>query len=123
MARYLIAMLFLGIGILLALGASAALAKTGFAVYYSDKYQGRQTANGEIFDQKIFTAAHNELPYGTLVKVTNLENNHSVIVKINDRMAQNNPNIIDVSRRAAEKLRFIEQGRVSVTLETVKTRR
>src|SRR5690606_114663 len=49
--------------------------------------------------------------------------NHSVIVKINDRMAQNNPKIIDVSRRAAEKLGFIEQGRVSVTLETVKTRR
>jgi rare lipoprotein A len=95
------------------------LAETGTAVHYSNKFQGKKTANGEIFDQNGLTAAHKKFPYGTQVKVTNLENDRSVIVKINDRMRKSNRNIIDVTRHAAEELGFIKQGRARVSLEVV----
>ncbi|SDY48681.1 septal ring lytic transglycosylase RlpA family protein [Nitrosomonas sp. Nm58] len=120
MMKHFVLMLFTGGIIYLTLGSSVTLAKTGYAVHYSDKYQGRKTANGEVFDQSNLTAAHNEFPYGTLVKVTNLENNRSIVVKINDRMAPHNNNIIDVTKRAAAELGFIKKGRVHVNLETVK---
>lgn len=102
------------------LNSCAALAGTGHAVHYHDKYQGRKTANGEVFDQNKLTAAHNQLPYGSKVKVTNLANNQSVIVKINDRMAQHNKNIIDVTKHAAKKLGFFGKGRAQVSLEQLR---
>ena len=103
--------------LILTLISTATLAETGYAVHYSDVFQGRKTASNEIFDQNELTAAHKKIKFGTRVKVTNLENDHSVIVKINDRMATRNRNIIDVSKRAAKELDFVKQGRARVSLE------
>lgn len=106
--------------IYLILGSSSTIAKTGYAVHYNDKYQGKKTANGEIFNQNNLTAAHNDFPYGTFIRVTNLENNRSLVVKINDRLAPHKSNIIDVTKRAAAELGFIKKGRARVSLEAVK---
>ena len=102
---------------LFALGS--AHAEEGMAAHYSDRFQGKPTANGEIFDQEALTAAHKKLPFGTQVKVTNLKNNQSLVVKINDRMARRNRNIVDLTRRAARELGFEKEGRVRVRLEPV----
>ncbi|MCP5244732.1 MAG: septal ring lytic transglycosylase RlpA family protein [Burkholderiales bacterium] len=99
--------------------STGALAETGYAVHYSDVFQGRKTANNEIFDQNKLTAAHKKIKFGTRVKVTNLENDRSVIVTINDRMATRNKNIIDVSKSAAKELDFIKAGRARVNLEII----
>ncbi|SDX90953.1 septal ring lytic transglycosylase RlpA family protein [Nitrosomonas sp. Nm33] len=120
MTKHLTSMLLTTLIIYLILGSGITLAKTGYAVHYNDKYQGKKTANGEVFNQSRFTAAHNDFPYGTLVKVTNLENNRSIVVKINDRLAPHNSNIIDVTKRAAVALGFIKKGRAHVSLETIK---
>lgn len=103
--------------LILSLISTGALAETGYAVHYSDVFQGRKTANNEIFDQSKLTAAHKKIKFGTRVKVTNLENNRSVIVTINDRMATRNRNIIDLSKSAAKELDFIKAGRARVSLE------
>ena len=103
--------------LILSLISTGALAETGYAVNYSDVFQGRKTANNEIFDQSKLTAAHKKIKFGTRVKVTNLENNRSVIVTINDRMATRNRNIIDLSKSAAKELDFIKAGRARVSLE------
>ncbi len=99
--------------------SAVAAAETGYAVHYNDKFQGKKTANNEIFDQNGLTAAHKKFPYGTKVKVTNLENDHSVVLKINDRMRTRNRNLIDVTKRAAEELGFLKKGRARVSLEVV----
>ncbi len=96
-----------------------ALAEEGMAVHYSDVFQGRPTASNEIFDQNGMTAAHKKLPFGSKVRVTNLENGKSVVLTINDRMARRNGNIIDVTRRAAQELGFEKQGRTRVSIEPV----
>lgn len=96
-----------------------ALAEEGMAVHYSNAFQGKPTANKEIFDQDGMTAAHKTLPFGTKVRVTNLENSQSVVLTINDRMARRNRNIIDVTRRAARELGFEKQGRARVSVEPV----
>jgi rare lipoprotein A len=101
------------------LTVGTARAEEGTAVHYSDKFQGRPTASGEIFDQEALTAAHKTLRFGTNVKVTNLENNKSVVVKINDRMARKNSNVIDLTRRAARELDLEKKGRARVLLEVV----
>ena len=100
-----------------ALWPQVALAEEGMAVYYSDVFQGRPTANNEIFDQEGMTAAHKKLRFGSKVRVTNLENNKSVVLTVNDRMARRNGNVIDVTRRAAQELGFEKQGRVRVSIE------
>jgi rare lipoprotein A len=82
----------------------------GRASYYADKFHGRATASGEIFDQKKLTAAHRSLPFGTMVKVINLTNGLSVIVKINDRGPFVRGRIIDLSRAAAEQIDLIDDG-------------
>lgn len=110
------AMLFVFTGLF---GVGSALAEEGMAVHYSNKFQGKLTANKETFDQEGMTAAHKTLPFGTKVKVTNLANNKSVILTINDRMARRNRNVIDVTRRAARELGFEKQGRTRVSIETV----
>lgn len=99
------------------LSLGLALAEEGMAVHYSNAFQGKPTANEEIFDQDGMTAAHKTLPFGTRVKVTNLENNQSVVLTINDRMARRNRNIVDVTRRAARELGFEKQGRARVSVE------
>ena len=120
MTKRLTSMLLTSLITYLILDSSITLAKTGYAVHYNDKYQGKKTANGEIFNQSNLTAAHSDFPYGTLVKVTNLENNRSIVVKINDRLAPHNSNVIDVTKRAAAELGFIKKGRAHVSLKRVK---
>ena len=91
---------------------------TGFTAYYSEDYSG-QTASGERYDPKKFTAAHRTLPFGTMVRVTNQRNGRSVIVRINDRGPYSHSRIIDLSEAAAKILGMIEAGVVPVVLVVV----
>jgi rare lipoprotein A len=103
------------------IGSAAAQAREeGVANFYSDKFEGKKTASGELYEKNALTAAHKKLPYGTKVKVTNVANGKSVVVTINDRMASSNSAVIDVTRRAAEELGFVDAGRAKVTLEVQK---
>ena len=87
------------------------------ASYYADKFHGRKTANGEIFDMYALTAAHKSLPFNTMVKVTNLDNGKSVVVRINDRGPFVAGREIDVSKAAASKLGMLSEGVARVSLQ------
>jgi len=89
------------------------------ASWYGTKFNGRRTANGEIFDQEAFTAAHKTLKFGTLLRLTNPENNRSVIVRVNDRGPFIRNRQIDVSKAAAAELGFIENGVVKLKVEQI----
>lgn len=91
--------------------------KSGTASYYHNKFNGRKTATGEIFDNKGYTAASNIFPLGTYVKVTNISNGKKVVVKINDRMAKSNHRAIDLTQRAAKDLCFQSNGVCKVLIE------
>lgn len=91
----------------------------GTASFYADKFHGRKTATGEIFDQKKMTAACNVLPLGTWIRVTNLRNKKSVIVKINDRLHSRMTRLTDLSRTAATKLGYISSGLTRVKVEVL----
>jgi rare lipoprotein A len=92
---------------------------TGKASYYSDKFNGRKTSSGEIFRNNHYTAAHPYLPYGTVVKVTNLENQKTVKVKINDRFRPGKGHIIDITKAAAREIDLIRYGMARVSLEVI----
>lgn len=87
------------------------------ASYYANFFHGRTTSNGEIFDQRKLTAAHKSLPFGSLVKVTNLENLESVIVRINDRGPFIKKRCIDLSKEAAKEIGMLDDGVVMVVME------
>ncbi|PAV47668.1 septal ring lytic transglycosylase RlpA family lipoprotein [Pseudomonas sp. HAR-UPW-AIA-41] len=89
----------------------------GKASYYAARLNGRRTASGERLDNADLTGAHRELPFGSLVRVTNLANQQSVIVRINDRGPHGGGRIIDVSRQAAEQLGMLRSGTAQVKLE------
>jgi rare lipoprotein A len=93
----------------------------GLASWYGKKYHGRTTANGERFDMRDVSAAHRTLPFGTVVKVTNLENGRTLKVRINDRGPFVDGRIIDLSKKAAQKLGMVEAGvvRVKLVVESV----
>ena len=91
----------------------------GTASYYANKFQGRRTANGEIFDQLKMTAACNVLPLGTWIRVTNLRNKKSVVVKVNDRLHHRMKRAVDLSREAARQLGFIGSGLAKVKVEVL----
>ena len=91
--------------------------ENGEASYYANLFEGRKTASGEIFSQHKFTAAHPTLPFDSMVKVTNLENGKSVLVRINDRGPFVKDRIIDLSKIAADSLGFIEDGTTMVELK------
>jgi rare lipoprotein A len=93
--------------------------QTGKASFYADKFEGSPTASGEKYKHSKLTAAHKSLPFGTKVKVTNLANNESVEVVINDRGPYVDSRIIDLSKSAAEKLGFINQGLAEVRVEVI----
>jgi peptidoglycan lytic transglycosylase len=97
--------------------------REGLATFYGAAFQGRITASGQPFDMNALVAAHPRYPFGTLVRVTNLTNGRSTSVRIQDRgparPAQAAGVIIDVSRRAAEALEFIRQGRARVRLDVL----
>jgi rare lipoprotein A len=92
----------------------------GLAVYYSDSLHGRKTASGEPYDKDALTAAHRHLPFGTVLRVTNLSNRRFVEVRVNDRGPHGNRRrIIDLSRKAAERIDMIPSGVVEVRIEIV----
>jgi len=103
---------------LLSVTASAQF-QTGRASFYADKFEGHLTANGEKYRHSRLTAAHKTLPFGTKVRVTNLGNNKSVDVVINDRGPYAEGRIIDLSKSAAEVLGFVSQGLADVRLEVI----
>lgn len=94
----------------------------GTASFYANKFIGRKTANGEIFSQEKLTAACNVLPLGSWVRVTNLRNGRSVIVKINDRMHGKMKRVVDLSRSSAQKLNFIRSGLTKVKVEVLRNK-
>lgn len=91
----------------------------GIASYYADKFNGRPTANGEIYSHKKLTAACNILPLGTWLKVTNLRNNKTVIVKTNDRLHPRMKRIVDLSKSAAQALAYTGRGLTQVKVEVI----
>lgn len=93
--------------------------KTGLASFYNDKFEGRKTASGEIYKQGKLTAAHRTLPFNTKIKVTNLSNNKTVIVKINDRGPFVKDRILDLSKAAAIKLDYIDKGVTKVKWKVI----
>ncbi|MCF7793439.1 MAG: septal ring lytic transglycosylase RlpA family protein [Candidatus Cloacimonetes bacterium] len=78
--------------------------------FYGEKFQGKPTANGEIFDMEKLTCAHKKLPFGTRLKVTNEDNNKSVIVRVNDRGPFVKGRDLDLSKAAARKIGLIPYG-------------
>ncbi len=91
--------------------------QVGLASWYGNAHAGHKTASGELFDPNAMTAAHRTLPMGALVRVTNVENGRTVMVKINDRGPEDRSRIIDLSRAAADALGFRASGTAKVRLE------
>lgn len=94
----------------------------GIASYYAERYNGRATASGEKLDPRKFTAAHPKLPFGTCLKVVNMENNRSVEVRVNDRGPYVKGRVVDVSHAAAKKLDLLDKGLARVRLYRCATR-
>lgn len=92
----------------------------GEASYYADRFEGRTTSCGELFQQDELTAAHRELPFGTILKVVNLSSGAYTIVRINDRGPWRPHRIIDLSRCAAEQLGILKAGVADVRLEILR---
>jgi len=100
-------------------GSARGYREQGVASWYGMKFQGRHTANGEIFDVYGATAAHRSLPIPTYVRVTNLENDRSVVLRVNDRGPFHRDRLIDISYGAAVQLGFAEQGTSTVLIESL----
>ena len=94
-------------------------ASSGKAAYYGKKFQGRKTASGEPFDMNKLTAANNDHPFGTMLKVTNTANGKSVEVRVNDRLAGGD-RIIDLSYAAAQQIGMVKAGLAEVKVEVVR---
>lgn len=92
----------------------------GKASFYARKFEGRRTANGERFRHDSLTAAHKTLPFGTVLKVTNLKNDSSVVVRVNDRLPKKSKRSIDLTMRAAKKLNFVRDGIANVRIEEIR---
>ncbi len=93
--------------------------KYGLASFYANKFNGRKTATGDIFSGLKLTAACNVLPLGIWVKVTNIKNDRSVIVYINDRLHPKNKRLVDLSYTAAQQLGYIGAGLTKVKVEVL----
>jgi rare lipoprotein A len=94
--------------------------ETGMASWYGEAFQGRYTANGEVFDLDEITAAHTTLPLPSIVEVINLQNNRALRIRVNDRGPFARGRIIDLSRRAAELLGFERAGTANVRVRVLK---
>ena len=93
--------------------------QTGISSYYGTQFHGKLTANGEVFDMYGVTAAHRTLPLGTVAKITNLDNDKSIILRINDRGPYIDGRILDCSYGAAVKLDFIINGTAKVKIQVI----
>ena len=91
----------------------------GVASYYADMFVGRTTANGERYTHKKMTCAHKTLPFGTVLRVTNLTNHKSVIVTVNDRGPFVKGRIVDLSKSAAEAINMVNSGVAKVAVEII----
>lgn len=91
----------------------------GYTSYYAHKFHGRPTASGEIFDMNGLSAAHRELPLGTIIRVTHLGNGKSIILKVNDRGPFVEGRILDLSLGAAKELDMIKEGVAKIMIEIV----
>ncbi len=117
--KILLFVLFLIINNICVVAQNENYKKTGIASFYADKFEGRTTANGEIYYHAKKTAAHRTLPFGSIVKVTNLENNKFIVVRINDRGPFVDNRVIDLSKSAANDLDFIKKGLAKVKVELI----
>lgn len=104
-----------------ALPSTAQLGKeyTGKASFYGNEFVGRKTANGEVYGHKAMTAAHRSLPFGTMVEVTNLSNNKTCVVRVNDRGPFAKGRIIDLTNTAAKAIGFVKSGIAEVRVRIV----
>ena len=100
-------------------GSREVFRETGMASWYGSEFNGRKTASGEIFDMYGISAAHRILPLGTTIRVTNLDNNKSIKVKVNDRGPFARNRVLELSYGAAKELGFIAQGTARVMVEAV----
>jgi rare lipoprotein A len=103
-----------------AAAAPMVAAADGKVAHYGSKFAGRKTASGERFDPNALTMAHKTLPFGTMVRVTNLKNNKSVVVRVNDRGPSSPDRVGDVSTAAARKIGMLRSGVVDAKLEVTK---
>lgn len=92
---------------------------TGLASWYGPGFHGNQSASGEVFNQNALTAAHRSLPFGTMVRVTNLDNGRSVVVRINDRGPYSGGRVIDLSAGAAQMVGMMQTGVAPVQLDVI----
>ncbi|MEG0759911.1 rare lipoprotein A [Chryseobacterium piscicola] len=93
--------------------------KTSYASFYHDKFNGKKTASGEIFDNDKLTAANRTLPFGTMVKVTNLNNGKEVVVKINDRGPYHSSRALDMSKAAFDEIGDLASGKIPIEYEVI----
>lgn len=110
---------FLSLSLAFIFAVACAQVQTGKASFYADKFEGHPTASGQKYHHNKMTAAHKTLPFGTKVKITNLGNNQAVEVVINDRGPYIENRIVDLSKSAAEKLGFVNQGLADIRLEVL----
>ncbi|WP_346236323.1 septal ring lytic transglycosylase RlpA family protein [Niabella insulamsoli] len=115
-------LLILTLFVLTALSCSRKITEMGKASFYADKFAGRKTASGAVFKQNKMTAAHKTLPFGTKVKVYNLQNGKKTKVTINDRGPFVAGRIIDLSKKAAKRLNMVNAGVVDVKLKYKKAK-
>ena len=99
--------------------AASGDASEGKVAYYGKKFNGRKTASGERFNAGAMTMAHKTLPFGTMVKVTNIKNNKSVVVRVNDRGPSTADRVGDLTSGAASKIRMVRAGVIDARLEVV----
>lgn len=97
-----------------------AVYQIGVASFYGKGFHGRPTANADVFDRRAWTAAHLDLPFGTVIRVTNLENTRHCIVRVNDRGPYARGRILDLAQGAAEMLGMVEGGTARVRIQIVK---
>lgn len=97
-------------------GSADLITVKGKATYYANKFHGRRTTSGEVFSNKKFTAAHLKLPFGTMVKVTNVDNGRFVEVRVNDRGPHSKFFIIDLSQAAAKKIGMFGKGVANIEM-------
>ncbi|MFM5393138.1 septal ring lytic transglycosylase RlpA family protein [Aeromonas veronii] len=100
-------------------GSWRGYSETGYASYYADRYHGKKTASGELYRNNLNSAAHMELPFGSMVRVTNLANGKNVVVKVNDRGAFKSGRIIDLSKSAFGSIANIREGVIKVKVEVL----
>ncbi|MDA3615668.1 septal ring lytic transglycosylase RlpA family protein [Polluticaenibacter yanchengensis] len=92
---------------------------TGLASWYGPKFHGKKTATGEVYNQHGLSCASNKYPLGTLLRVTNMKNGKTVVVKVNDRMHPKVKRSVDLSKAAAQELNMIKTGVTTVQIEVI----